>query len=277
MDKKGQIISSCYGYLDAIHYFVDIRLHNEFDNSTLKELCKKDLESLRSGKISTRPHNIQDELVLGRIYEANENELLKLFEKKFEKAKNHDGFKTKKSFAKHEYKYQKGIWKNNDITKWIPIAKQWLNLLKGIATAGAKKVAHEKYEELKDFFKTGTNVELIEERNLTTSEHEIKHPIHDPNKFNSQGYKFFKYLIENYYYEDNTKPTPTKLINIWHYFNNSLNSKQKYSMRMTKETYKDFIIKNYNIKISNDEKKTSYNSKHLPKLKGHFLCFEENN
>ena len=124
---------------------------------------RQDLESIRSYEILIRPFNIQDELVLGRIYEVNENELLKLFKKKFKKAKNHDGFKTEKSFAKYEYKYQKGIWKNNDITKWIPIAKQWLNLLKGIATAGSKKVAHEKYEKLKDFFKTETNIELIEE------------------------------------------------------------------------------------------------------------------
>ncbi|REE16982.1 hypothetical protein DFQ09_105195 [Winogradskyella pacifica] len=161
--KTGQLISLCMGYLDAIHYFEDIKLHNKLDNSTLKELCKVDLKGIRNDTITTRPCNIQDEIVLGRIYETDENELLSLFEKKFEKAKHLDGFKTKKAFAKYEYKYQKGIWKNHDITKWIPIAKQWLNLLKGIEAAEPEKVANGGNKELKDFFKTGTNNELIEE------------------------------------------------------------------------------------------------------------------
>lgn len=142
--KETQLITLCMGYMTAIYYFEDVRLHNELDNSVLIELCKEDLKGIKNGSIKTRPYNIQDEIVLGRIYDADENELLSLFEKKFEEAKQIDGFKTKKSFAKYEYKYQRGIWKNHDITKLIPIAKQWINLLKEIKEAEPEKVENKK-------------------------------------------------------------------------------------------------------------------------------------
>lgn len=244
--KKGQLISLCIGYLDAIHYFEDIRLHNELDNTLLKELCKEDLKAIRSGTTLNRPTNIQDELVLGRIYEADENELIDLFIKKFEKAKKENGFKSQKSFAKYEYKYQKGIWKNNDITKWIPIAKQWLNLLKGIEAAEPKKVANDS---------SG-----------------IKHPKYNANEFNKNGYNLFIYLYENYYLND--KSQPIKLMMIWHYFNNELNDKTDYELRLTTDNYIKFIDENYGVRITNKDKTPAYENKHLPILKGHFEAFE---
>ncbi|WP_074937542.1 hypothetical protein [Algibacter lectus] len=146
METKHNLIAWTLEFIGTIHYFEDIRLHNELNNSALKELCKEDLKGIRNDTI-TRPYNIQDEIVLGAIYESDERELLNLFEKKFEKAKNNNGFKTKEAFAKYEYKYQKGIWKNHDITKWIPIAKQWLNLLKGIKAAEPGEAAQVEQNE----------------------------------------------------------------------------------------------------------------------------------
>lgn len=244
--KKGQLISWCTGYLDAIHYFEDIRLHNELDNTLLKELCKEDLKGIRSGTTLNRPTNIQDELVLGRIYEADENELIDLFIKKFEKAKKENGFKSQKSFAKYEYKYQKGIWKNNDITKWIPIAKQWLNLLKGIEAAKPVEVANESSE--------------------------VNHPKYNPNNFSKNGYNLFIYLYENYYLDQSA--TKIKLINIWHYFKNELNDKTDYQLRLTKDEYLIFINDNYKVKVKNVDKTQAYENKHLPILKGHFEAFK---
>ena len=150
METKHNLIAWTLECIGTIHYFEDVRLHNELNNSTLKELCKEDLKGIRNDTI-TKPYNIQDEIVLGAICESDESELLNLFEKKFEKAKNNNGFKTKKAFAKYEYKYQKGIWKNHDITKWIPIAKQWLNLLKGIEAGEPGEVANESKEKASEF------------------------------------------------------------------------------------------------------------------------------
>ena len=103
--KKAKMITFCHSLMEVINYFENVRLNDSCENGYLIELCKKDLIGIRSGKITTRPFNIQDELVLGRIYEADKNDLLDLFNKKFEKAKDLNGFKTYKTFAKYEYKF----------------------------------------------------------------------------------------------------------------------------------------------------------------------------
>jgi len=164
--KKAKMIVTCNAFIDVISYFEGIRLNDSYQNEYLIELCKKDLIGIRSGEIITRPYNIQDEIVLGRIHEANEYDLLDLFNKKFQKAKELNGFKTHRAFAKYEYKYQKGIWDNNDIIEWIPIAKQWLRFLKNV---GYSQLANIKKTTAKYYAKHYVLAYLIEckARNIT--------------------------------------------------------------------------------------------------------------
>lgn len=96
------------------------------------------------------------------------------------------------------------------------------------------------------------------------------HPPFDPNLWNEKCYDIFKYLYDNYY--NNT--TKRKLTNIWFFLKKF--DLEKYPFFATKDDYKDFIQKNYNITLTNfDKAENKFEDKDLPSLKGHVINFEK--
>lgn len=113
-------------------------------------------------------------------------------------------------------------------------------------------------------------IEEVETENTT-------HPIYDANLWNKEAFKFFKYLYDNYYLDG--KPTNVKLASIWHYltdikYDDKINE-PTYNLHATKDQYKDFIEKEYRIKITNMDKKDSYNKTHRPIIDNHLKKYEE--
>jgi hypothetical protein len=98
---------------------------------------------------------------------------------------------------------------------------------------------------------------------------ESKHPNHDPNLWNSQCYKLFMYLFDNYY--DEGIKTNRKLTNIWHFFKES--EKSTYNIKCTQKEYKNFLIKEYDIKVGNFTKADKYLSEYST-INEHRINFE---
>jgi hypothetical protein len=97
-----------------------------------------------------------------------------------------------------------------------------------------------------------------------------KHPKHEPNLWSSECYKLFKYLFDNYF--DNK--TKRQLTNIWFYLNEY--DQVKYNFKATKDKYKDFIKKNYNIKITNFEKAQVKYHTEYGTMNEHRINYEDN-
>lgn len=95
-----------------------------------------------------------------------------------------------------------------------------------------------------------------------------QHPEFDPNLWNNDCFELFKYLYDCYY-----KSTNRQLTNIWFYLKESGN--KKYVLKATKDLYKDFILKNYQIKISNfDKAQTKWEDKEYDTIDDHRINFE---
>ena len=105
--------------------------------------------------------------------------------------------------------------------------------------------------------------------NVEPVESNVKHPEHDPNIFNKDGFELFKYLFDNYY-----KKYKRELMNIWFYLKEY--DPNKYTLLASKDQYKAFVLKNYQITITNDEKaKYAYNDKAYPIMNNHRVNFEK--
>ena len=102
-----------------------------------------------------------------------------------------------------------------------------------------------------------------------SANNEILHPKHDPNLWNSQCYKLFKYLFENYY--DEGKKTARKLTNIWHFFKES--EKSVYNLKCTQNEYKFFLKGKYGIAVGNFTKANKYDSEYST-IDDHRIIFE---
>src|SRR5690554_3239370 len=97
----------------------------------------------------------------------------------------------------------------------------------------------------------------------------IKHPKHNPNYWNTDCFELFKYLYDEYY-----KGTKRQLTNIWFYLKEYNN--QKYILSITKDLYKDFIIENYGIVITNfDKAQQKWEDTEYRKLDEHRQNFED--
>ncbi|WP_066434523.1 hypothetical protein [Chryseobacterium sp. CCH4-E10] len=109
----------------------------------------------------------------------------------------------------------------------------------------------------------------IEAKNKYPSGIEDIHPIHDPNLWNERCYELFKYLFDNYY----DGKTLRKLINIWYFLKEKTSI--EYSLLATKEKYKDFIIKKYNIPLKNTTRAADkFKEKEAPSMNEHRQNFE---
>lgn len=96
-----------------------------------------------------------------------------------------------------------------------------------------------------------------------------KHPKHNPNYWNTDCFELFKYLYDEYY-----KGTKRQLTNIWFYLKEYNN--QKYILSITKDLYKDFIIENYGIVITNfDKAQQKWEDTEYRKLDEHRQNFED--
>lgn len=96
-----------------------------------------------------------------------------------------------------------------------------------------------------------------------------QHPKFDPNLWNNDCFELFKYLYDCYY-----KSTNRQLTNIWFYIKESGNN--KYILKATKDQYKDFILKNYQINITNfDKAQTKWEDKEWHTIDDHRIIFED--
>jgi hypothetical protein len=96
-----------------------------------------------------------------------------------------------------------------------------------------------------------------------------KHPQFDPNLWNNDCFELFKYLFDNYH-----KRTKRQLTNVWFYLKGNGNS--KYNFNATKDQYKDFMLNNYKIKITNFEKALmKWEDKEYNTIDDHRINFED--
>jgi hypothetical protein len=95
----------------------------------------------------------------------------------------------------------------------------------------------------------------------------ITHPIHDPNFWSEDCYELFKYLFDNYY----NNGTKRQLLNIWFFLKQHTDTKN--SIYATKEKYKEFIVKHYQIKITNKAIPDNWFEIEFPKIKGFYSLY----
>jgi hypothetical protein len=95
--------------------------------------------------------------------------------------------------------------------------------------------------------KTNLNAEEPQQKEINKLDEIKLHPLFDPNLWNHDCFELFKYLYDCYY-----KSTNRQLTNIWFYLKESKNS--KYTLKATKDEYKDFVLKHYQTKITNFDK-----------------------
>ncbi|MCI2228983.1 hypothetical protein MC378_07375 [Polaribacter sp. MSW13] len=100
-----------------------------------------------------------------------------------------------------------------------------------------------------------------------------KHPKHEPNLWSLDCFKLFKYLFDNYY-QDSQKPTKRQLTNIWFYLNEY--DKIKYNLKATKDSYKDFIKRNYKIELKNFDKAPHKYQSEYGTMNDHRINYEDN-
>jgi len=102
-------------------------------------------------------------------------------------------------------------------------------------------------------------------------EESTEHPQHNPNLWNKECFELFKYLYDNYY----NSQVKRQLTNIWFYLKeyDPLN----YTLKATKDQYKDFILDNYGVELKNTVKaQVKYETKEFPTMNDHRIQFEEN-
>ncbi len=130
-------ISTIHSILSLISYFDFVGLH-KYGNHFLASKCREDLVQIRKGieekKLIDRPWRTQDEIVLGRIEEADIKDFIKLFDLKYQEAVANRGFKTQKVFAQKELQSRRALWGNHNLEEWFPIATQWLLFLQEVAS-----------------------------------------------------------------------------------------------------------------------------------------------
>jgi len=96
-----------------------------------------------------------------------------------------------------------------------------------------------------------------------------QHPKFEPNLWNNDCFELFKYLYDCYY-----KNTNRQLTNIWFYLKE--HGEAKYNLKATKDIYKDFILKNYRIKLTNfDKAQTKWEDKERSTINDHRINFED--
>lgn len=98
---------------------------------------------------------------------------------------------------------------------------------------------------------------------------ENKHPKFNPNYWNKECFELFKYLYDCYY-----KKTKRQLTNIWFYLKE--HKSETYVLKATKDEYIEFILKSYQIQITNFDKAIlKWEEKELITINDHRIDFED--
>jgi hypothetical protein len=131
----------------------------------------------------------------------------------------------------------------------------------------------EDYEILKQRYK-----DLLKAKNETekTDFGQKKQFDFKPTDFNKDGFDLFNYLINNY--ADLTRVTgqQKRLSNLWHFMKNDNKKTDIYKFYFTKNRYKEHILEEYKIKITNTDKSPDkYPKEELPILNNLLIQFED--
>ncbi|RXP46875.1 hypothetical protein EC396_13425 [Lutibacter sp. HS1-25] len=116
---------------------------------------------------------------------------------------------------------------------------------------------------------TNQNIKIIEIKQEPEINNRKTHPKHDPNLWNAQCFDLFKYLFDEYYTGSKRQVT-----NIWFYLKEY--QSKKYTLIATKKIYKEFILENYQISITNfDKSYQKYEDKDYKTLNEHRINFDD--
>lgn len=117
---------------------------------------------------------------------------------------------------------------------------------------------------------------LINSNNFRKSHKSEQPPTFDPNEFNDEGFKLFKYLVENYVLSGKDHGKKRRFSNVWHFMRNDNYSKDFYKIHLTQEDYQSYIKQNYNEVLKNTDKNNDkYNRVDLNQLKDHLKKFKK--
>lgn len=120
------------------HGTIKINMFSDYTNDEFREIVKEELDAIRNAEAAGNksvpdPYRSRDIMHLSRVYEVKNEDLVILFNDKFNDAKR-KGFKTPERFAKHELDEIESRYKI--AAKWFPVFEQWKELLKVVAEKG---------------------------------------------------------------------------------------------------------------------------------------------
>ena len=124
------------------------------------------------------------------------------------------------------------------------------------------------FEFYKNYLKKKNTEPQQKEIERISNDVKSKHPTHDPNLWGLQCYRLFQYLFDNYY-----TSTKRQITNIWFFL--SEYDKIKYNLKATKDKYKEFIYRNYNISIKNFDKAPAKYLQEYGTMNDHRINYED--
>jgi hypothetical protein len=165
------------------------------------------------------------------------------------------------------YNQQIDIYKDEGISKDMIIEEE-LEILESLIFIETK------HKRVKKLYTQLLNEKLkSEQANPEQTKKQIKFK---PTDFNRDGFELFNYLIENY--ADLTRVTgqQKRLSNLWHFMKNDNKKTDIYKFYFTKNRYKEHILEEYKIKITNTDKSPDkYPKEELPILNNLLIQFED--
>lgn len=121
-------------------------------------------------------------------------------------------------------------------------------------------------QEYESFLSQNESIQTAKLTNINNS-----HPNFNSNLFTENGYKFFKYLFEEYINEG--KITKAKFLNVYFYFNEKL-TKNDFKLIGTKIQYLSFIEENYlESKFINTDRPSNYQETALGIIQNKYALF----
>lgn len=145
VQNKTNKIDLLHNRLSAVAYFapmegngVKVPMFTNTSNDEFRAIVKEELNEIRAAEAEgnkrvPNPYKSRDIMYLERVFEISPNNLISLFNEKFDEAKAL-GFKTTSRYAKHELKDLELHYKAS--MGWFPLFEQWKDLLKEIAETG---------------------------------------------------------------------------------------------------------------------------------------------
>jgi hypothetical protein len=285
IDKPKGVIQNLFNFIEFLHS--NIKNFTQYDN-IIKELNLLDIERNKLKPETNYKDKLKHKEVQNKLeqkYDVIDENIIQLIKQKSTELNVCDWNKLETIWTYNisEIRSLKENFNNNDVDTIIKYKQKYIEFKEKHNSFIFQSFFFTKLDdtlkELFNFFKeTNKNEPDILERK--TKEHQpieankpddiiSKHPKHDPNLWSSDCYNLFKYLLDNYY-----TSTKRQLTNIWFFLNEY--DKIKYNLKGTKDNYRDFIEKNYNISIKNFDKASVKYLSEYGTMNDHRINYEDN-